>query len=215
MSNTETQRGRTVFYRNVLDSDNVNGYIDLELDVSSQVVLNGSEPTGLENDSTTYTMDINVGGTLSSVSVVGSAAQTIDQLRSEIDDDLSGAECLFLETEKVLRIRSTSSGNVAVAVQNAGNLPSSLKGTPASPIRSATFKDGVSGGGVAIKVSNTASTTNPVNAAYTVEVRDSNGAARESVVTYDSTKGILLIRDDGSDEFAAGDVIAANVVIFD
>jgi len=73
-----------------------------------------SSPTGLTNDTTTYTATISVDGSSNSISVVGSDAQTINDLITEINSDLTGATATWDSTgDGYIQITSNSSGDQA------------------------------------------------------------------------------------------------------
>lgn len=59
------------------------------VDFGGSVTSGGS--TGLTNDATTYTIDVNVDNTIYNVSVVGSSAQTFGDLVTELNADITGA----------------------------------------------------------------------------------------------------------------------------
>ena len=66
--------------------------------------------TGLANDETTYTASIAVDGTTNSISITGSDAQTIADLITQINSDLTGAEASW-DSTSYIKITSDSSGN--------------------------------------------------------------------------------------------------------
>lgn len=74
----------------------------------SMSIVAGSDATGLANDATAYTATINIDGTDYAVSVVGSAAQTITTLVTEINADLPGTECAIDGTD--LTVTTTTAG---------------------------------------------------------------------------------------------------------
>lgn len=69
-----------------------------------------SDATGLADDATAYTASVAVDGTPNAVSVVGSAAQTITDLITEINADLSGAVAAFDDENDAIKITSSSTG---------------------------------------------------------------------------------------------------------
>ncbi len=69
-----------------------------------------SSPTGLANDATVYTATVIVDGLTEAVSIVGSAAQTIATLVTELNTDLSAA--VVLEGDEIV-ITSTTTGAVS------------------------------------------------------------------------------------------------------
>jgi len=74
----------------------------------------GTDASGLANDATTYTCSIDVDGDTNSVSVVGSDAQTMDEVCTEIEADLTGATCSFDETNDEIVVTSSSTGEDSI-----------------------------------------------------------------------------------------------------
>jgi hypothetical protein len=75
---------------------------------------NGTSTTGLSNDATVYTCTITVDGDVinkQAISIVGSDAQTIDELCIEIQSDLNGATCTFDDPNDQIVITSSTTGN--------------------------------------------------------------------------------------------------------
>ncbi len=73
----------------------------------------GTDATGLNNDATVYTCTITVDGDVinkQTISVVGSDAQTIDALCTEIQLDLNGATCTFDDPNDQIVITSSTTG---------------------------------------------------------------------------------------------------------
>ncbi len=70
-----------------------------------------SSLSGLANDSTTYTASISVNGVANSISIIGSASQTIQEVIDEINKDLTGATASFIATGNgYIRITSATVG---------------------------------------------------------------------------------------------------------
>ncbi len=92
-------------------------------DVNFNVVKVGGDATGLANDTTAYTANITVDGTLKSISVVGSAAQTFTTLLSEINTDLSSAGTATIVNGNI-RVTSATTGVASiVSIVNSGTYP--------------------------------------------------------------------------------------------
>lgn len=71
-----------------------------------------NSPTGLANDTTAYTASISVDGVANSISVVGSAAQTMSTLIDEINADLTNATASWDSTSYgYIKITSDTSGD--------------------------------------------------------------------------------------------------------
>ena len=74
----------------------------------------GTDASGLSNDATVYTCAVTVDGDTDNkqtVSIVGSDAQTIDAVCTEIQSDLNGATCTFDDPNDSIVITSNTKGN--------------------------------------------------------------------------------------------------------
>jgi len=92
--------------------------------VEFSAVKSGASATGLTNDGTTYTASISIDGTPNAVSVVGSASQTITNLITEIDADLTGAAVTIVAGD--LQVTSTATGATSIIAITDTDLFSSL-----------------------------------------------------------------------------------------
>lgn len=79
----------------------------------------GASATGLANDTTTYGCLVVVDGTINEVSIVGSAAQTITNLITQINADLTGATASFVDADDTIKITSDSTGaSSSISIQD-------------------------------------------------------------------------------------------------
>lgn len=210
MSLVKKNYARAVMYKTVLDAYDVNSYVDIDIKAKNdKTKVLGTDPTGLPNNSTALTFQVSINSSVKSVSVVGSAAQTLDALVAEITADLGGSSnvAILMADEKKLRIQSGVTGNIQISAVTAGTLIPGVTGNAAQPLQ-LSFMPPVTGGGAQYRVAATASASNPVDIQKIVDVTHSNGQKMTtSKVDYDRTNGVLTVRDDGSTEFVAGDVI--------
>lgn len=88
----------------------------------------GGTPTGLKNDTTTYTASVAVDGTPVAVSVAGNAAQTFTALVAELNTDL-GANATAALVGGDIVITSATTGETSTVVVTDTDLFSSVKGT--------------------------------------------------------------------------------------
>lgn len=91
------------------------GYQDWGFDTAKT----GASATGLANDTTTYGCLVTVDGVINEVSIVGSDAQTITNLVSQINADLTGATASFEDDDDLIRITSDSTGaSSSISIQD-------------------------------------------------------------------------------------------------
>ena len=95
-------------------------------DVRFRTTKQGSDATGLANDTTAYTETITVDGTAKAISVAGNAAQTFTALLRQINTDLGSAGTPTIAGGN-LRITSGATGKTSsVAIQPGGTLFAAL-----------------------------------------------------------------------------------------
>lgn len=83
------------------------------IDVGGAVV--GGDATGLANDGTVYDFRVFVEGTLNTIEVTGSAAQTYTNLVAEINADLSGATAeLFQGNIRIISDDTTAASSISI-----------------------------------------------------------------------------------------------------
>lgn len=217
MAQSVVSFGRPAVFKSVLDSTDVNSFIDIELEARKQSSISTDTPTGYPNTAVALSTKVKINSTDVEISTTGASVQTIGQLVSVIDDALStNGSASFLETEKRIRITAAASGSIPIDKIEIGNLVSGLTGT-VPDVFTARYLPGVTGGGACYRVSNMATADNPVDAVISgVEVFGSDGSAYAGSVkkSYDRETGVLLIMDDGSTEFASGTEIGVSVTAY-
>lgn len=90
-------------------------------------LLTGAGVTGLANDATAYTASITVDGVLVNVSIVGSAAQTVTDLITELNTDLGVAATAALNLGNITVTSATTGLTSTVAIVD-GTLLAALTG---------------------------------------------------------------------------------------
>lgn len=90
-------------------------------------ITGGSQASGLANNTTTYTATIVVDGVSRPISIVGSAAQTITTLISEINTDLGASATAALAGGNIV-VTSATTGSTSTVAITAGTLFPTLTG---------------------------------------------------------------------------------------
>ncbi len=83
--------------------------------------VSGGDATGLANDTTAYTATVVIDGVSKAVSVVGSAAQTITNLISEINTDIGAAGTASLTAGNIKITSATTGLTSSVAITDSGS----------------------------------------------------------------------------------------------
>lgn len=189
----------------VITASDVRSFVDIRLQTSKIINLEEDSSTGYDAN-TVYSSVISIGGSQRTISVTGSSVTTIAQLVTALNSSLSGsATATFVKDESLIKIIASASGSTAISVVTIGTLISGLVGDKAKGI-SASYGTPCVGGGVNFILSNVASATNTISAAYLVQSRTSAGANVEVTSAYVTTTGVLQIKK-ASGAFSVGDVV--------
>lgn len=200
MSTIKKSYSKIYGFHKTFDSKDVKSFIDIKLKSDSSIVkVTADTLTGLVSG-TDYTTQISIASVTKTITVGGEDANNITSLVSAINNTLTGGSAFFIEEEETIRIQATASGTTEISLVDAGTLIDGLVGVKSNKF-TASYNEPVVGGGVQVKLSNTASSSNPIDAVVIAQVIDSTGAAKTSKKVYNEETGIVTI----SGTFVVGD----------
>lgn len=97
------------------DSGTITAYNNTYVDILLPENKIGTDSTGLANDATVYTASCEIsGGGAQPISIVGSSSQTIDDLVTELNSDITDGIATFTDGDDYIRISVTTLGNSTI-----------------------------------------------------------------------------------------------------